>query len=91
MTRPLVLLPEAEEEVRAAVRWYESRPAGLGVEFIGVVQHALSRIADAPDQFAAWAADPRYRRAVVSRFPFVVVFEDRSEAVEIVVSPGGGR
>ena len=84
MTRPLVVLPEAEEELFAAMQWYETRRPGLGMEFIGVVEHALGRIADSPGQFAVWTADSRYRRAVLDRFPYVVLFEERPEAVEVV-------
>lgn len=44
MTRPLIVLPEAEEELLEAMRWYEARRAGLGLELLGTVEHALVRI-----------------------------------------------
>ena len=84
MSRPLFVLPEAEDEVLEAMRWYEQRRAGLGVEFVGGVEHALVRIAEAPERFGSWPADHRYRRALLDRFPYLVVFELRPEGIEVV-------
>jgi plasmid stabilization system protein ParE len=84
MSKSLVVLPEAEEELRAALRWYEAKRPGLGLELIGVVDQALAAIAAMPHRFPVWAADTKYRRAVLRRFPYVVVFEDREDTVEVV-------
>jgi hypothetical protein len=84
MSRPLIVLPEAEDEILEGMRWYEARRAGLGIEFVGVVEHALVRICEAQESFAVWPSDHRYRRAVLDRFPYLVVFELRAEGVEVV-------
>ena len=42
------------------------------------------RICEAPERFALWPSDQRYRRAVRDRFPFVVVFELHAAGVELV-------
>lgn len=84
MSLPLIVLPEAEDEVLDAMRWYEGRRRGLGLEFVGVVEHALVDIAEAPERFSVWPADPRYRRAVLDRFPYLVVYEVRPEGIEVV-------
>jgi toxin ParE1/3/4 len=91
MTRPLIILPEAEEELREAMRWYETRRAGLGLELVGVVERALVRIAETPAQFPGWPAAPRWRRAVLDRFPYAVVFEERAEGIEVVAVAHGKR
>lgn len=44
MTPPLVVLPEAEEELAEAMRWYERRQSGLGLEFVGAVERTLVHI-----------------------------------------------
>jgi hypothetical protein len=48
----LRVLPEAEEELAQAAQWYESKRAGLGVEFVAVVDRALDEIRDAPAERA---------------------------------------
>ena len=84
MSRLVTVLPEAEDEMLAAMRWYEGRRPGLGLEFLGAIEHVLARIASGPEQFALWPGDDRYRRAVLDRFPYLVVFEIRTEAIEVV-------
>ncbi|MCK6522026.1 type II toxin-antitoxin system RelE/ParE family toxin [Myxococcota bacterium] len=73
MTAPN-LLSSAGEELRSAVRWYESRREGLGAEFLSAVQAALRRVAANPDTLAAWPENPKFRRALVSRFPYTLYY-----------------
>ena len=47
MTR-IRLLPEAEEELRAAARFYESLQPGLGLALLQEVRRARERIAERP-------------------------------------------
>ena len=91
MNRPLIVLPEAEEELREAVRWYESRRGGLGLELLGTVERALQRIIEAPEQFPVWPAAPRWRRCLIERFPYSVVFEARPEGIEVIAFAHGKR
>lgn len=80
----ITLLPEAEEEIEASVRWYEQRRRGLGLEFIAALDRALTRIAESPRDFQVWSDEPRYRRAVLDRFPYLVFFEIRGVVIEVV-------
>jgi plasmid stabilization system protein ParE len=80
MSRPVILLPEAQDELDAAMRWYEDRRAGLGLEFLGVFDRALAQIAESAE---VWSPGSRYRRLILDRFPFVVVFEIRAEGIEV--------
>ena len=80
----ITFLPEAEEEIEASVRWYEARRRGLGLEFIAALDRALTRIAESPRDHQEWPDDPRYRRAVLDRFPYLVFFEIRAEEIEVV-------
>jgi hypothetical protein len=54
--------------------WYESKRPGLGAEFLGSVHDVMVRIGEAPERFPVWADNPRFRRAVVVRFPYVLFF-----------------
>ena len=93
MTLPasVIFLPEAEAEIDASVRWYEGRRVGLGLEFLGVLDRAIARIAEEPGHFPAWSGDQRFRQAVLGRFPYVVLFEIRGDVIEIVAVPHGRR
>jgi plasmid stabilization system protein ParE len=53
---------------------YEVRREGLGQRFLDEVDAMFARIADGPQRFPRWMDDARYQRAVLSRFPYVVMF-----------------
>jgi plasmid stabilization system protein ParE len=81
----LEILPRAEDEVAQAEDWYEARRSGLGSRFLAEVEAALERIADGPERFPRWLDDARYRRAVLSRFPYVVMFVADPAASRVTV------
>lgn len=83
MTRAIIVLPEAEEELDAAVAWYHAQ-ARLGADFLATVDGVLEEIAARPESFACWAGHRRFRRAPVPHYPFLVVFELRGAALEVV-------
>jgi plasmid stabilization system protein ParE len=79
-----IVLPEIAEEIAEAVRWYENRDVGLGVEFLACVEQAMDRVAKAPEAAAVWPNDRRFRRHVLPRVPYVLVYELRAESIEFV-------
>jgi plasmid stabilization system protein ParE len=84
MSLPLRLLPEARAEFDEAIDWYEARQTGLGVDFVARVRDVLRRIAAQPRLHAAVYQD--VRKAVLSRFPYIVLYrEEQSEVVVISV------
>ncbi len=87
----LIILPEAAEELAEAARWYEECRAGLGIEFLGSIEDALTRITANPMQCAVWADEERYRRLVVSRFPYLIFFEVRAHDLEVVAFAHASR
>ena len=74
--------PEARQELRAAVQFYEGEAAGLGRELFHEVRVVLSRIAEWPASGAPDGND--IRRVILARFPFTVVYQVLDDAVEIV-------
>jgi plasmid stabilization system protein ParE len=70
----LEILPRAEDEVAQTQAWYEERRTGLGGRFLAEVEATIDAIAQSPERFPRWLDDLRYRRALLSRFPFVVMF-----------------
>lgn len=83
MTRALIILPEAEEELEAAIAWYHAQ-ARLGADFLATVDGVLEEIAARPESFACWPGRARFRRAPVPHYPYLVVFELRGAELEVV-------
>jgi toxin ParE1/3/4 len=78
---------EAEEEYRAAARWYDQQAAGLGTDFLDCIDTVLHQISQFPD---AGAPVPRVRpglpvrRAPVKRFPYHVVYLKSGSTIRIL-------
>lgn len=83
MSRELRILPEAEAELLAAAAWYESRQSGLGVAFVEAVGRALERIVEAPQTSPLWRQGYPYRRHLLRRFPYTIMFTVTQLGVEI--------
>jgi toxin ParE1/3/4 len=81
--RRLLILPEAEAELGAAATWYESKRAGLGVEFVAAIDSALEWVLENPEGSAVWVQGRPFRRHVVGRFPFVIFYRISEEAVAV--------
>lgn len=76
--KPIRYEDEAEEELIAAIHWYEDREEGLGYRFFARIMEAETSIQQAPE---AWQAvpgvrprQPPLRRTVVNGFPYIVVY-----------------
>lgn len=83
----LCILGEAEKELREASLYYENKQQGLGARFLERVRRTLLAIGGDPQRFPAYEGRRlarRFRRARVSRFPYVVVFYSRQDKVVIV-------
>ena len=80
--KEFILDSEAEDELHEAVRWYNLRRAGLGLELLDEVEQALNRIRDNP-AIGANYRNTSFRFYRVSRFPYVVYFQDQPERLWI--------
>jgi toxin ParE1/3/4 len=74
--------PEAARELRDDALFYESRRTGLGREFRDAVRRLIARAMDEPLRWRPFEAGTR--RAVMGRFPYVVIYLVEKEAVLIV-------
>jgi toxin ParE1/3/4 len=82
MKRPVRLLPEAKAEFDEAADWYEGQRGGLGLRFVGQIRAVLRRIARNPKLHAAVYKD--VRKAVVARFPYVVLYREEDRSVVVI-------
>lgn len=81
MAKIVIFTPEAEDDSYRGYAWYESRRIGLGREFITAVDACLQSISRNPKLYQTIYND--YRRAVVRRFPFSIIYEETDTTVTI--------
>ena len=65
--------PEAEAEAYKSFDWYEEREPGLGARFRDAVEEVIAAIASRPNSFPI-IDDTIFRRAVLDKFPFVIIY-----------------
>jgi plasmid stabilization system protein ParE len=75
-------LPEADEEFREAVRYYENEAPGVGLRFVAEVRRGVTFIAENP--YAATAVGIGIRRKVLNHFPYSLLYAVESELILIV-------
>ena len=88
MTLPVLLRPEAQDEVRDAFDWYEAAAPGLGERFLAEFDGVLFRIAKNPALFPPAFG---FRRAVVRTFPYCIYFRETDSAIVVVAVFHGRR
>ena len=75
-------LPSAREELNEAAAFYEARVPGLGEVFLDDVDRAIETIRERPRIGAP--TGPRFRKLLLHRFPFSLIYADRGEELLIV-------
>ena len=76
------LLPEAEEELRAAAEFYEAEQPGLGRALIQEVRRGLRFISEQPLATRIERGEIRVR--TISRFPYRIYYRAREDEILIV-------
>lgn len=74
--------PQAEEELFAAIEYYEECESGLGQAFLLEVMTAIANVTDFP---TAWTkVDNDVRRCLTHRFPYAILFSIEEDTVLIL-------
>ena len=87
MSLPVRLLDLAKQEAHAAARWYERRQTGLGRRFLHVLHETMLSIEQCATGYPHLETVPDdvpIRRAVAKKFPYLVIYELRSEEVLVL-------
>ena len=73
---------DAAAEMQAAARYYEEQQRGLGAAFLAEIEQGLNRI----QQFSRlWPIyDAEYRRYLLRRFPFGIIYRLDTEGIIVV-------
>ena len=75
-------LPEAREDLNNAAAFYEASVPGLGDAFLDDVERAINDIRENPRTGAPIGRV--FRRAILRRFPFTIVYAERDDEIVIV-------
>jgi plasmid stabilization system protein ParE len=81
--------PAAVAEARKAYFWYLRRSAWAGSRFQAALETALDQIAKTPDRWPSYLYGTRYRP--LRRFPYVVVYRNLLNRVQVVAFAHGKR
>ena len=80
---PRVLFTEAaQNDFAEAIDWYEDESLEVADRFEQAIDEIVRRIEDNPRQFAPSPFDTR--RAVLRRFPYLLIFRERADACYVV-------
>lgn len=82
MSFQLIFHPDAGVDVQDSFVWYESQRPGLGDEFILSMEATLENIRRNPTRFPL--SEEGTRKALLYRFPFVVIYQIIEEKILIV-------
>lgn len=82
----LRVLSTAEAEATEAACWYDDQSIGLGELFLAEYAAALSAIEVDPLRFGLLETEPagRFRRCLLRRFPYAVIFEVQPVAILVL-------
>ena len=82
MSRGYAFRPEARDELREAVRFYEREAKGLGAELAAEVRAVVESIAANPNAGSPFEA--RTRRKLLPRFPYSIIYLDESGRLDVI-------
>jgi hypothetical protein len=74
--------PEVELEITESFRWYETRAEGLGDDFISDLESAYEAILELPVVWPIFKKE--FRRYLLARFPFAVIYKQVGNDVFVV-------
>jgi hypothetical protein len=89
VSRDFIVDREAEADIAKARDWYDEQCPGLGAEFVWAVNDALDKIQQNPFQYQV--ARGRYRRTLLNRFPYTLVYSVSDEATRVIACAHGSR
>lgn len=78
----VIILREAEVELREAVAYYEDKRPGLGFDFAHEVETSIESVRRFPERWPQRSDDTR--RYLVQHFPYIVVYLFLNDCVWVI-------
>jgi toxin ParE1/3/4 len=74
--------PDAKQDLRDAINYYNDCKTGLGQQFASQVQKSLHQIQDFPE---AWSLiSKRTRRVMTNRFPYGIIYSIKNDTIIVL-------
>jgi len=89
MSSPVIIRPDAEEDIQTACEALEQVQAGLGRRFVGRVREVLEHLESIPELHGVVWQDVRAVR--VKQFRYVVYYVVLGDRVEVIAVLHGAR
>ena len=89
MSRPIVIRPDAQDDIREAGAWYGDVRDRNGKTFIDALDDAFDLISEHPEAFQMVYRSAR--RYVLKRFPYNLIYVVTENAVEVIALVHGSR
>ncbi len=82
MAFPIELHEAAEAELWETIDWYDAQRENLGKDFALELERVVKSISQTPNAFAK--VEGETRKAVLRRFPYIVIFMLKDEIVTVL-------
>ena len=89
MSPPVIVRPEAEEDIQAIHHGLEQVQTGLGRRFVGRLREVFQRVESTPELYGVVWQDVRAAR--VKQFRYVVYYIAFADRVEVIAVLHGAR
>ncbi len=80
--RSVIFHPLAEQELLDAVSYYEEQETGLGLEYLGEVEHAVNFLVRYPE--AGSKVSGSTRRLTLPKFPYSLLYRLMEEQIRVL-------
>jgi toxin ParE1/3/4 len=80
--RNIIFHPLAEQELLDAVSYYEEQETGLGLEYLGEVEHAVNFLVRYPE--AGSKVRGSIRRLTLPKFPYSLLYRVSKEQIRVL-------
>ena len=87
--KPLAFHPEAVVEVDDAVVWYLEGSLRAAEAFVDEPEHGVLAVQEAPKRWPFFEGN--FRRYLLRRFPFYIVYREKEESIDVVAVAHGRR
>ena len=78
----LIFHPDVSKEIKDSYLWYQEMAEGLGENFIDELESAYQAIIELPDTWPLFQKG--FRRFLLSRFPFSVIYKKEDSSIIII-------
>jgi plasmid stabilization system protein ParE len=78
----IIFHPAVAIEIKASYEWYQNQSEGLGDDFLSELESAYQAIIELPDTWPRF--NMNYRRFLLSKFPFSVVYRENENTIFVV-------